>query len=74
MDADLLLAKAVEGVRRRHGLGRRTCLGYERPPERPVDGTMTCPRCGGLLDYTVSSYDGATRGRCRTSGCLRWTE
>jgi hypothetical protein len=74
MGADPFVSKAVESLRRRHGLGRRNCLGYERPPERSLGGTMACPSCGGLLDYTVSSYDGTTRGRCRKRGCLRWTE
>jgi len=69
-----VVAKAIETIRLRHGLGRRTCLGYEEPPETGVEGELVCPVCGGRLVYGVSSYNGATKGRCETEGCLFWAE
>ena len=36
-------------------------------------GTVTCPRCGGELGYSISSYNGHIHGQCNTTrGCLSW--
>ncbi len=74
LGADAFTTKAIEGIKRRHDLGKRACLGYENPPEHSIEETMPCPKCGGRLSYAVSSYNGATSGRCETGGCLRWAE
>lgn len=68
------VTKIIETIRLRHALGMRTCLGYADPPERDIDGEMVCPRCGGSLKYAISSYNGATRGRCGSRDCLYWAE
>lgn len=69
-----LITGLIENIRIRHELGGRTCLGYADPPDTSVEGELVCPKCGGRLRYNVSSYNGATRGRCDTCGCLHWAE
>jgi hypothetical protein len=68
------VSKVIEEIRVRHDLGKRTCLGYANPPESEMEGVLPCPKCGGNLEYGISSYNGATRGRCGTPGCLCWAE
>jgi hypothetical protein len=69
-----LISKVIEEIRVSNDLGRRTCLGYANPPEGSLEGDVVCPKCGGKLEYSVSSYNGATKGKCRTTGCLVWAE
>ena len=35
---------------------------------------ITCPICKGDLSYTVSSFNGHTRGSCADSNCIQWCE
>ena len=36
-------------------------------------GTVTCPKCGGELGYSISGYNGHIHGQCNTTrGCLSW--
>jgi hypothetical protein len=36
-------------------------------------GTIVCPKCGGELGYSISSYNGHIHGQCNTTrGCLSW--
>jgi hypothetical protein len=37
-------------------------------------GTIECPKCQGVLDYGISGYNGHTRGKCQTEGCITWIE
>ena len=38
-------------------------------------GTLPCPTgCGGMLEYSVSSYNGHIHGRCKTPHCVQWME
>jgi hypothetical protein len=38
-------------------------------------GEMPCPKgCGGLLRYSVASYNGHMHARCSTQDCLAWME
>jgi len=37
-------------------------------------GTLSCPKCGGDLDFTVSPCNGHVHAMCRTSRCLAWME
>lgn len=44
------------------------------PPAQSLKSSTRCPSCRGLLQYTVSSIDGRTTGRCSSAGCLRWSD
>jgi len=55
--------KAVSAIKENHG-----------KPESDVIDSMECPKCGGVLQYGVSSYNGHTRGKCDTENCLTWME
>jgi ribosomal protein S27AE len=37
-------------------------------------GTITCPKCGGVLMFSRNDYNGHLRGVCRTAGCVQWIE
>ncbi|MDD0837865.1 hypothetical protein PSQ40_04705 [Curvibacter sp. HBC61] len=42
-------------------------------PPADVRSTMTCPKCGGRLAFTVSSQTGISTGRCNSVGCVTWS-
>lgn len=33
-----------------------------------------CPICGGVLHYSVASYNGHMHGKCETPHCVSWME
>lgn len=35
-------------------------------------GQVECPKCKGLLGYSIARSNGHIHGRCETSGCLAW--
>lgn len=37
-------------------------------------GRLPCPRCGGLISWSVAGRKRHTRGVCSTAGCVRWIE
>lgn len=39
-----------------------------------VYGSIVCPRCGGELKFSTSSYNGHIRGACTTEDCLSWIQ
>ncbi len=51
----------------------RTVHCPEFRPAKPVTGQITCTACNQRLNFTVFT-NGATTGRCTTSGCLKWSE
>lgn len=36
-----------------------------------VRGAVACPKCGGLLSYSIAQ-NGHAWGKCSTEGCLFW--
>ena len=42
--------------------------------EKDVTGTVVCPKCGGVLHYGVSGYNGHMWGKCATRNCIAWME
>jgi len=40
---------------------------------RGVKGSISCPRCGKKLNYSVAK-NGHRWGKCETEGCLCWME
>lgn len=57
-----LLIKAMVDIRK------------ETKGKRGITGVIPCPKCGGTLNFTVSSYNGHVHGRCQTEGCLAWAQ
>lgn len=43
-------------------------------PEQLVRGTEPCPVCGGIINYTISSHNGHTSGKCQSDNCIIWIE
>lgn len=41
--------------------------------KRSVGGSVTCPKCAGILRYSVAS-NGHVHANCSTGGCLSWME
>lgn len=41
---------------------------------RGIRGAIDCPKCGGKLHYSISSYNGHTHGKCETQGCVSWMQ
>jgi hypothetical protein len=60
-------------ISKRHGLH---VLGVIVPVE-DIYGNIKCPKCGGNLEYFVSSLNGHIHGKCENSeekGCLGWIQ
>jgi hypothetical protein len=43
-------------------------------PAQDVRGSIPCPKCRGTLKFSVLASNGASAGRCTTTGCLNWME
>lgn len=41
---------------------------------RGGQGHVICPKCGGILWYSVAAYNGHMHGGCETEGCISWME
>lgn len=39
-----------------------------------AQGSITCPECGGALNFAIVGNNRHTRGKCQTEGCLTWVE
>jgi len=37
-------------------------------------GRLPCPRCGGVITWSVAGRKRHTRGICSTVNCMRWIE
>lgn len=49
------------------------CLKDAADKTRPYRGSITCPACGGPLNYLAkTSARGTIWGECSTAGCLTW--
>ena len=50
-----------------------TAIREDAAAKNRKQGTVVCPRCGGELGYSISSYNGHIHGQCNTTrGCLSW--
>jgi phage FluMu protein Com len=38
------------------------------------NGKIECPKCKGILSFTISSYNGHIWGKCEMGGCLSWMQ
>ena len=47
-------------------------LGYKKG--NGGTGKIKCPKCNGILIFSVSGYNGHIHGRCETEDCLCWME
>jgi hypothetical protein len=49
------------------------CLKDAGDHPRPHRGTITCPKCGGVLHYLAkATARGTIWGTCGTDNCLTW--
>lgn len=62
------MARALNAVKSVH------CAPPAYKPVENVTSTTPCPLCKGIIHYTVRASDGGSTGRCRTRGCLSWSE
>ncbi len=37
-------------------------------------GSIDCPICGGVLQFSRAGYNGHTHAKCNTEGCVSWKE
>jgi len=56
---------SIKAIHEKHGSGK---------PESQIFDSIECPQCKGVLEYTVSSYNGHIHGRCKTDDCLSWMQ
>jgi hypothetical protein len=57
-----------------HMLTAREGIVEQTGGKRGVSGTVTCPKCLGVLRYAVARSNGHVRALCETEGCLSWME
>ena len=57
--------KAYDAIFAKHGKGK---------PPKDIVGEINCPKCGGVLRYRISSYNGHIHGQCEKVGCLAWMQ
>lgn len=57
--------KAIKEIRAKHG---------SEKPESQIYDSIECPECEGVLEYTVSIYNGHIHGKCKTDDCLSWMQ
>ena len=62
--------KAIKIIKEKHKVN----IEWENPSNKNknVKGFIECPKCGGKLYYTISSYNGHIWGKCETDKCLAW--
>lgn len=60
-------ARAMAAVKGEH------CPPPTYRPKQAVAGSITCPKCGGSLKFTVAPT-GISTGRCSSINCVRWTD
>lgn len=42
--------------------------------KRGIIGQVKCPRCHGILHYSIASSNGHVWGSCETEDCLHWIQ
>ncbi len=57
-----MIIKAMLIIREKHG------------NERGLRGEIECPKCGSVLRYSISSYNGHCHGWCTKTGCIGWMQ
>ena len=57
-------------IDKKHGLSP---LGKIKP-DNDISSEMECPKCKGILKYTISKLNGHTSGKCETNKCLGWIQ
>lgn len=50
------------------------CGGPWKKGKPSILGAITCPVCGGHLEYRRSGCNGHIHARCKTDGCVKWVE
>lgn len=60
-------ARAMAAVKGVH------CLPPTYRPAQAVAGSISCPKCGGRLAFSVAT-NGISTGRCSSINCVRWTD
>lgn len=40
--------------------------------QRGIIGKIECPKCKGVLSYSVAKSNGHLWGACETENCLQW--
>ena len=50
------------------------CGGPWKKGKPSILGAITCPVCGGHLNYRRAGYNGHIHARCKTDGCVSWME
>ena len=68
--------KAILEIRTKHNL---YAFGIPAIPAKEISGSMKCSKCGGELNYVISSYNGHIHGSCSKNdekmySCLDWSE
>jgi len=69
-DEDFVI-KAIQIINKKHNNTPQ----YEFPvpgQNESAKGTIECPKCKGVLHYTISGYNGHVWGKCEKEDCLRW--
>ena len=71
------MKKAISEIRRKHNLST-SHLDYVKEPIKEFSGSITCPICGGEIEYRVHS-NGHIHGSCSSNlkkkwSCLDWKE
>lgn len=39
-----------------------------------MSGRVVCPKCDGVLNYSIAGSNGHIWAQCETKGCLRWIQ
>lgn len=60
-----LLGQVVTDIKRRHKPAKKL--------HQNVRGSISCPRCDGVIDYSIDGYRWHSRGSCRSCD-LNWRE
>lgn len=63
---------AIAAIKSKHDLGTLE----ERDPFKEIHGTIPCPKCGSVLEYSIFGHisGSCTRNKTKPYSCLTWVQ